>query len=424
MSGSGITAIIILCIAVILFVINKIPMCVVAVGAGAAMACAGVIETGDIFAGLSNSAVLYLIGMGIVSQVLINAGLIEHIKTLFLKLGKNSEKTMILIFIVVFALVSMLFQGIVIMLMIMPVICAMEKSTDGEISRKQMYMPLGIASLFGGNLSIIGSSSMLNAVKQAEAFSGQEISFFAPFWLGVTAVCTLFLIYATVGCTLQRKVFTFEPPAVTYQDNTVSEAANMSRQKKNIAYIISAVCVAGFLSGIDVGYISMAAAALLIVFRCIRLSDAIKSVDWAVVFTVTGSIAIGKGIEQSGAGLYIAEKTVMMAGSLGKSPFAMCVIMIVISSLLSNFMSNNAAVTISVPIGMSIALQLGVNPAIYAIACGTGANLSVATPIATTVTAVITSAGYRFRDYLIAGGFINIVTLITVSVALKLIYFM
>lgn len=423
MTNAGFIAIVILCAAILLFVTNRFPMCAVAMLGGAAMAASGVIEPSQAFSGLSSSAVLYLIGMGVVSQALIDAGYIEYIKRFFLRNENISERKLILLFIVVFALVSAFFQGIVIMLMIMPVICAMEKETNGRISRKQMYMPLGFASLFGGNFMIIGSSSMLNAVGQAEAFTGTRVSLGAPFFMGLAAVATLFLFYATVGYPYQHKIFTFESLEITACGGRQEEHDPVSGYKKWMVLLVFLGCIAGFVSGMDTGYVSLAAAAVLIALRCIDVSAAFASVDWSVVFTVTGCVAIGRGVESSGAGIFLANKIVELAGSLGRSPVGMCVIMLVISSLLSNFMSNNAAVTISVPIAMSIAVQLGADPVVYAVACGVGANLSVATPLATTVTAIITSAGYRFSDYLAVGGLLNVLVLAAVSLSLKLFYF-
>ena len=423
MTVSGILAVGILCAVIVTFITDRLPMCAVALLGGAAMAVTGILSPEEVFAGLSSSAVLYLIGMGIVSQALINAGYIEYIRRLFLRSEKASERKLILLFILVFAAVSALFQGIVIMLMIMPVICAMEKSTEGRISRKQMYLPLGIASLFGGNFTIIGSSSMLNAVKQAENFTGQKIALTAPFWMGSAAVLVLLLFYALVGEQVQRRVFTFESPPILYMDLEQEETIPEASWRRRCALVVFLGCIVAFLAGVDTGFVSIVAAALLIAMGCISLPAAIHSVDWSVAFTVTGCMAIGKGIECSGAGIYLADLVFRVTGRLGNSPFAMCVLMLTLTSLISNFMSNNAAVTITVPIAMSIAVRLGADPVVFALACGVGANLAVATPMSTTVTAVMTSAGYRFGDYVKVGGFLNVLAVAAVSAALGLFYF-
>lgn len=423
MIASSTLALIVLCIVILLFLVEKIPMCAVALIGGAAMAAAGIIKPLQAFEGLSSSAVLYLIGMGVVSQALIDAGYIEYIKDLFIKNKNLTEQKMILLFILVFAVVSALFQGIVIMLMIMPVICALEKEMDKKISRKHMYMPLGAAALFGGNLSIIGSSSMLNAVSQVEGYVGVKVGLLAPMWMGIFTILMLLIVYMTFGYRLQQKVFDF-PDAPLPPVREPKEDSHPDRSlKKVFPLAVFLGCIVGFVSGLDTGYVSMVAAALLLMTHCIDMLEAFGGVDWPVVFTVTGCVAIGKGVEYSGAGTLIADKIVSLAGPWGSDAYLMCVAMLGISTLLSNFMSNNAAVTITVPIALSIAALLGADPVVYAVACGVGANLSVATPISTTVTAITTSGGYRFRDYAIVGGTINLLAVVAAAAALRLFYF-
>lgn len=423
MIDPSILALMILCVVIVLFLIERIPMCAVALIGGAAMAAAGIIRPLQAFEGIASSAVLYMIGMGVVSQALIDAGYIGYIKDLFIKSKNLTEQRMILLFILVFAVVSALFQGIVIMLMIMPVICALEKETDKKISRKQMYMPLGAAALFGGNLSIIGSSSMLNAVSQVEEYAGVRVGLLAPMCMGIFTILMLLLFYLTFGYKLQQKVFTFPDMPLPSAVEEEQEEHQESTRKKLLSLVAFIGCIIGFISGIDTGYVSMVAAAVLLMAHVIDVRRAFDSVDWSVVFTVTGCVAIGKGVEYSGAGALIADKILSFAGPWGSSAYMMCVVMLAISTLLSNFMSNNAAVTITVPIALSIATVLSADPVVFAVACGVGVNLSVATPISTTTIAITTSGGYRFSDYVKVGGAVNILAVLAAALALRLFYF-
>lgn len=423
MTTSSILALGILCMAILLFLVEKIPMCAVALLGGAAMAAAGIIGPLQAFEGIASSAVLYLIGMGVVSRALIHAGYVDYIKRLFIRSSSMSQKRLIVLFILIFAAVSALFQGIVIMMMIMPVICALEKETDKKISRKHMYMPLGAAALFGGNLTIIGSSSMLNAVSQAQVYTGKRAGLFAPFFMGGFAVLMLLAVYSTFGYGLQKRVFDFPDRPLPADIGSRKEGEEENAWQRIVSLAVFLGCIAGFIAGADAGFVSMTAAAFLIAVGGIDAAEAFQSIDWPIVLTVTGCIAIGEGVERSGAGALIADRVVALAGPWGGNAFLMCVAMMGITSLLSNFMSNNAAVTITVPIAMSIASLLGSDPVVFAVACGVGANLAVATPMATTVTTITTSGGYRFRDYLRMGGFLNVMAVAAAAAALRIFYF-
>ena len=101
----------------------------------------------------------------------------------------------------------------------------------------------------------------------------------------------------------------------------------------------------------------------------------------------------------------------------------MCCLILVIATVLSNFMSNNAAVVICAPIGIFIAQTFGVSPLPFVMAAGIGANLSVATPIATSTITMTLVAGYRFKDYLKIGGVYNLLCIVVTMLSLRVLYF-
>ena len=404
---------------------KKFPLSAVSLFGASLMAVFGILEPEEVFTGFSSPAVLYIIGMSVIAQAVIDTGYISKIRELFLNNEKVTEKKLIVICVLLFTLVSSLFQGILIMLMVLPLISLMEKETKGKISRKHLYMPIAFAALYGGNLSIIGSSSMLNAVDQARNYTGETVHLLAPFKLGAACVLGLFVFYITIGYKYQKKIFTFEPAEINnIESETFGQNISMPVWKKVIILLTFVLCIAAACVGIDVGFASMMGAVVLLVLQCIDAKRAYQSIDWPVIFTVVGCLAIGKGIEASGAGAFVAEKMLESAEIFAlNTPYLMCVLMLVMATVLSNFMSNNAAVVITVPIAMSIATFYGADPIIYAITCGVGANLSCATPLATTIMTITTSAGYRTKDYLLVGGLVNLIGVITVSVALKIFYF-
>lgn len=417
----------ILLLVLILFTVGqkRFPLAAVAMMGAALMAVFGILEPGEVFTGFSSPAVLYIIGMSVITRAVIDTGYINKLRDVISDNKKLTEKRLIILCVLLFAAVSSLFQGILIMLMIFPLISLMEKETAGKISRKHMYMPIAFAALYGGNFSIIGSSSMLNAVDQARNYTGEAVHILAPFKLGAAGVIALVLFYFTIGYSFQKKVFDFEPSEIK---NSESEKNGCSKDlpiwKKIFIFADFILCIAAACFGIDVGFSAMIGAVALMVMQCVDMKRGLDSIDWPVIFTVVGCLAIGKGIEKSGAGDFIAEKMLSAAEVLNfDTPYLMCVLMLVMATLLSNFMSNNAAVVITVPIAMSIATFYQADPIIYAITCGVGANLSCATPLATTLMTITTSAGYRIKDYLFVGGFVNLLGVIAVSIALKIFYF-
>ena len=57
-----------------------------------------------------------------------------------------------------------------------------------------------------------------------------------------------------------------------------------------------------------------------------------------------------------------------------------------------------------------------------AIACAVGANLAMATPVATTTITMVQVVGYRFKDYFRAGGLVGLISVVTAWLSIVLIY--
>lgn len=86
------------------------------------------------------------------------------------------------------------------------------------------------------------------------------------------------------------------------------------------------------------------------------------------------------------------------------------------------FMSNGSLVSMLASIAIPMAVEYGINPVPIAIACAVGANLAMATPVATTTITMVQVAGYRFKDYFRAGGLVGVISVVTAWLSIVLIY--
>ena len=86
------------------------------------------------------------------------------------------------------------------------------------------------------------------------------------------------------------------------------------------------------------------------------------------------------------------------------------------------FMSNGSLVSMLASVAIPLAVSYGVNPIPVAIACVMGANLAMATPVATTTITMVQVAGYRFKDYFRFGGLVGLIGVVTAWASIVLIY--
>lgn len=420
-------AIIIAVITVILFASEKLPLSVVAILSMLAMAFTGCITFTEAFSGFSNTATLMIIGTGIIGEAFFTTGLSEKMGNAFLSMKNVNEKNFIILAVLMSFVLSTFLNALIVMALFMPIIDVIAAQSKGEFTRKNTYLPIGIAAVFGGNLSVVGSTSMLNASGMLEeSYYGKAMSFFEPAKLGLPGVIICLAIFLIFGTKLQKKFFDFEDqtpnePAAAIVSGT--ESTSVPAWKRWFVLAVMFLCIVGFVVGLNYGAVALLGGCAVIAAGCINMKQAIRGISWEAVLVVAGTLGFAKGVEYSGAGQKITDAMLAAFGPLGESPVAMCIAMLLIATILSNFMSNNATVGICVPIALSLAQTFGVDPVPFVLCCAIGANLSVATPICTATITMTTAAGYRFKDYARFGGLFNVLAFIATALVAYFIYF-
>jgi di/tricarboxylate transporter len=161
----------------------------------------------------------------------------------------------------------------------------------------------------------------------------------------------------------------------------------------------------------------MAAAALLLLTRCIRAYEAKKSIHWDILVTIACALGVSRAMDQSGLAAAIAGWVVEPFRGLG--PHGVLFGIYLTTLLITEIMSNNAAAALTFPIAVSAAAQLGVDPRPFCVAVTIAASAGFATPIGYQTNLIVQGAGgYKFIDYVKAGLPLN---LIVMAVAVTLI---
>jgi di/tricarboxylate transporter len=155
-----------------------------------------------------------------------------------------------------------------------------------------------------------------------------------------------------------------------------------------------AVVAAGGLSMLKAAFL---AAGLMVATRCIRASDARRSVDWQILLVIAASIALGGSLESTGAASIIASEIIGVAAG---SPMATLVAIFVVTTLFSAVISNLAAAVIVFPIALAASQQLDVSVLPFAVTLMMAASASFATPIGYQTNLMVYGPGdYRFSDF-------------------------
>jgi len=138
----------------VMFVWNRLRFDVVAMLALLAVAITGLVPTEKLFAGFGHPAVITVAAVLVISQGLVNGGVVDNIARLLGKIGHRPTLQVLTLTSVV-ALCSGFINNVGALALLMPV--AIWMSREAGRSPSLLLMPLAFGSLLGGTMTLIGT---------------------------------------------------------------------------------------------------------------------------------------------------------------------------------------------------------------------------------------------------------------------------
>ena len=187
----------ILAISLILFVSEVIRMDLVALLVLCALAVSGLVTTSEAFAGFSNSAVITVWAMFILSEGLTRTGIADIIGRQVMRLAGRREIAMIVVIMVTAAVLSAFMNNIGVAALMLPVVIEVARRT--RISPSRLLLPLAYATLLGGLMTQIGTppNLLISEVMTQNGYRTFELFDFAPIGGAIMMVGVIFV--ALVG---------------------------------------------------------------------------------------------------------------------------------------------------------------------------------------------------------------------------------
>ena len=354
MSPSTITLLFLL-FAVIMFVIEKIPLGLTSMIVCIGLTITDVLDVQTAFAGFTDSNVILFVAMFIVGGALFETGMANKIGGIVTRFAKT-ERMLIVAIMVIVGLMSGVLSNTGTAAVLIPVVIGI--AAKSGYKRSKLLMPILIAGILF--YATIGYKLLPECdPKEEEAFDTKRDFDQVPKWKQWMSLIILIL-------TLLAMIF---------------------EEKIGIS-----LCVSGGIGAL-----------LLILTGVISEKDALKSIDLKTIFLFGGTLSLAAALEKTGAGEMIAEKVIGALGS-DPSPYILTLVVFLLCCVMTNFMSNTATTALMVPICLSIARRIGADPRAVLMACVIGGSCAYATPIGMPAnTMVVGVGGYRFMDFVKAG---------------------
>lgn len=159
---------------------------------------------------------------------------------------------------------------------------------------------------------------------------------------------------------------------------------------------------------------------LMVLFRCIDLDSAYRSISLRTLVLIAGMLPFGIALERTGGIELAAEALIGMLG--GASPHLMLATVFLLTLTLGLFVVPAANAVLMAPLAIALALEMGLSPYPFAITVALAASSAFMTPVVPANAMVATLGGYRFGDYARIGFPLVILVLVLVLTLVPWLY--
>ena len=394
----AITSLIILSVVIILFVSRLIPSPVTAVLGCTLFVVFNVCTLEQAFSGFSNSIVLLMVGMMVVGTAMADTGLATIIGEKVSTLSKHNERLFIAIAGTTAALLSSFLSNTAVIAIFLPIIAAITQA-DRKMNRMNITLPVTFGAMFGGVCTLVGSTPQLTANGILSEMTGHELEMF-DFTLPGVILFAVYMGYTMfIGYPIGKRIWGERHPIEEENGSNVYIKVKSTRKMITLS-IIFLTTIIMFIGGwINVSLTSIIAALLCIITGCTTYKNAIKKMDWSVVFILAGCLGMAAGLKEGGAAELLGQTLNKLLGDK-VPPLMVFAVFVTMTMLISNFITNSTAVIITLPIALSFCMAADLNPSLFTLGIVFAANLAYSTPLANAQTAMTLVAGYKFSDYI------------------------
>ncbi|GAA4168648.1 SLC13 family permease [Gryllotalpicola koreensis] len=441
-------------LAMVLFVWNRVPAVIVAVGAALVLFLTGVLTMRETLSGFGDPVVILLVSLFSIAVALEESGVAAWAGQLLLRHTGGNATWRLVVIMAVAAVFSPLMGMNGAVVAMVPIVAAIALRT--ATSPSKLMIPLAFACTAGANLSLLGSPVNVVAAEKIDAAGAGPFGFFAWAVVGIPQVVGTIVIVVLLGGRLlpERRPLTVDRDPMTdallldiaATDAAITDAAQARRSSSRaaayrdpsapasdhpparlgwrayLALAVLALLIA--LLAFDVVPPAIAAAScavLMVLLRVVDVPRLVRGVDWSTCILIGAMIAPAVAMSKTGAASLLGDQVVHGIGGLG--PYAVFIGLFLVTAVLSQFISNTSSALVMLPIAVATAGDLHVAALPLILGVALGASTSFVMPFANAVTlSVYGPGGYRFGDYWRLGSVVSAWAFVVAVVVVPLVW--
>lgn len=413
-------AIIILVLAIISFLAEKIPVNLTIMLSLIVLVLTGLVTPKEAIAGFSSTTILMLIGVMIVGSALFETGVCDQIAEVVTRYAKTERKMMMAI-LVMASLMSAAVSNSGTVAVFIPIILGI--CSTAHYSHSKLLMCAFLGSMCGGRLTLVGDAAINVLIGDQIIKQGYPFGFFEISKIGLPLTLIMLVYMYFVG-------YRFLPdiPMKGF-DDALFKAKNkqdVPKWKKNASILIMLVMFLGMIfekqTGIPSYMVAIIGAVADVCCGIFTEKQAYQLVSIKTVILLGGITPLATALKKTGAAQQIADLLITLIGG-STNVYFITVVIFLLTTIMTQFMSNVVTVTLLMPIVISVAHSIGVIPSALVMVLGIASTMSILSPIACPPANLIYSyGGYKFSDYFKSNIGLCLVFLVTCIVMIPLFW--
>lgn len=183
--------------AIVLFSIEILSVDIVSILVVLALICFGILSPDQAFIGFSNTALVMIGGVLIMTTGLIKAGVAERLAHFILDRAGSHPLRLMFTFLITVGLISSVINNVAATAILLP--SAVSVARVAKINPSKLLMPLSFGSMLGGMLTLIGTSTNIAVSEALPNYNIAPFSLFEFTPIGILIFIGGLLFFITVG---------------------------------------------------------------------------------------------------------------------------------------------------------------------------------------------------------------------------------
>lgn len=371
MDAKAIASIIIFAVAYILIAMEKIHKTIVVIMGATLMLCLRLISFKQAEESVDFNVIFLLVGMMTAVYILSKTGFFQWTAVYVAKLAKGSPLRIMVLLVGITTVISAFLDNVTAIVLLVPVTILIAQVL--EISPVPFVILEALGSNIGGTATLIGDPpNILIGLQGGLSFNSFIINL-------TPAIVVVFVVFIGTAIFVFKSKLRVPGSVRNRLMDAIPQLAIVDKKNMTRALIVlGCVIIAFFFARIirlEPGFIAMAGAMVLLVVCDAEPSEAMRHVEWGVIFFFIGLFMMTACLQVNGVMDWLANSMLKISGN---NLFLTCMVILWGSAILSAVLDNIPFVMAMIPL---IKLMIGPIAATMAIADPALIKLKVAEPL-------------------------------------------